>query len=608
MTFTSTTDTSMVFTSMADISTVFTSTTSMTLTSSTDIIPTENKEFNGTCLSSQTINAKYVVHSELQHLFREKSVSRKRRKILNEIYQTERTYFHHLTLLTTLFLDPIKVSMVLSSKVIDGIFSNIEAIHSVSANLLEQMDENGVLCALLKLAPYMKLYSLYANNFENAERLLTEWQNKSPDFARLLQFQENLEEMQNLRMRALLITPVQRVPRYRLLLCSLLEHTPTYDPDYLKLKEAYDEISKVATHINECIRQHENFQKMLAIQKSFSGDNAPKVLAPGRFFLKEGPVIKITDRGNSKERTLFLFSDILIVARKESSSLYQCRDIYPLVDCLIEQVMGNSQAGGNLFKIICKENSVLFCSQQEKQAWVSEIKNAINELHRNLSSLQRDPMLSIKYLQKEKRKPLTPLKISKNSSSNQISSRQKKHNQQNSFSTNDAKGLSFLHNHLHNSSMDIENHNLQSFNDSLFYRLHSNSEDRTELAANSNLFTEDEVFISTRLSSVTSANTRLNSLSSKSADSRKSSIGKINWSVTEPKPIECRPSIHSDDQHGKIGCSSVKRMLRQSQNKNIYSKKVLNEHKDASLPNAKNEIRELKETPNKLSPNSCVLM
>ncbi|XP_047134080.1 rho guanine nucleotide exchange factor 39 isoform X2 [Hydra vulgaris] len=526
MTFTSTTDTSMVFTSMADISTVFTSTTSMTLTSSTDIIPTENKEFNGTCLSSQTINAKYVVHSELQHLFREKSVSRKRRKILNEIYQTERTYFHHLTLLTTLFLDPIKVSMVLSSKVIDGIFSNIEAIHSVSANLLEQMDENGVLCALLKLAPYMKLYSLYANNFENAERLLTEWQNKSPDFARLLQFQENLEEMQNLRMRALLITPVQRVPRYRLLLCSLLEHTPTYDPDYLKLKEAYDEISKVATHINECIRQHENFQKMLAIQKSFSGDNAPKVLAPGRFFLKEGPVIKITDRGNSKERTLFLFSDILIVARKESSSLYQCRDIYPLVDCLIEQVMGNSQAGGNLFKIICKENSVLFCSQQEKQAWVSEIKNAINELHRNLSSLQRDPMLSIKYLQKEKRKPLTPLKV----------------------------------------------------------------------------------FISTRLSSVTSANTRLNSLSSKSADSRKSSIGKINWSVTEPKPIECRPSIHSDDQHGKIGCSSVKRMLRQSQNKNIYSKKVLNEHKDASLPNAKNEIRELKETPNKLSPNSCVLM
>ena len=63
--------------------------------------------------------------------------------------------------------------MVIPTKVVDGIFSNIEAIQSVSANLLEQMEEHGVLCALLKLAPYMKLYSLYANNFENAERLLT---------------------------------------------------------------------------------------------------------------------------------------------------------------------------------------------------------------------------------------------------------------------------------------------------------------------------------------------------------------------------------------------------------------------------------------------------
>ena len=49
--------------------------------------------------------------------------------------------------------------------------------------------------------------------------------------------------------------------------------------------EAVDQISKVALHINENIRQHENFQKMLSIQNSFSREDAPKLLSPGKFII-----------------------------------------------------------------------------------------------------------------------------------------------------------------------------------------------------------------------------------------------------------------------------------------------------------------------------------
>lgn len=41
------------------------------------------------------------------------------------------------------------------------------------------------------------------------------------------------------------------------------------------------EINKVAHHINENIRQRENFQKMLSIQNALTGEGAPKILAPG---------------------------------------------------------------------------------------------------------------------------------------------------------------------------------------------------------------------------------------------------------------------------------------------------------------------------------------
>ena len=53
--------------------------------------------------------------------------------------------------------------------------------------------------------------------------------------------------------------------------------------DLVVSSEATVEINKVAHHINENIRQRENFQKMLSIQNSLTGEGAPKILAPGTY-------------------------------------------------------------------------------------------------------------------------------------------------------------------------------------------------------------------------------------------------------------------------------------------------------------------------------------
>ena len=56
--------------------------------------------------------------------------------------------------------------------------------------------------------------------------------------------------------------------------------------------EAVQKVSDIATHINNHIKQHENFQKMLSIQKCFD-KSAPKILTPGREFIKEGILKKV---------------------------------------------------------------------------------------------------------------------------------------------------------------------------------------------------------------------------------------------------------------------------------------------------------------------------
>eukprot|EP00795_Rhopilema_esculentum_P011596 gene11595-21833_t len=305
-----------------------------------------------------------------------------------------------------MFLVPIKVGGLVPKAAIEAIFGNIEGICSVNIQLLELMEADDVATALYKLAPFMKLYSLYANNFERSNKTIEEQEKKNPDFVAFKELQENKDEMNGLKLRALLITPIQRIPRYKLLLDTLLEKTTPDHPDYQKLRDACAEVSKVATHINECLRLHENFNKMLSIQNSLVGDGAPRILAPDSAALIHSPprhlmniqillrILKVCERGGSKDRMFFLFNDILIYAKKESLSTYSCRGVFPLINCMIEQVMGGTRGpseGGALFKVICKGKTLLLysTSKQNARSWVRDIKNAISELHTNLASLRR---------------------------------------------------------------------------------------------------------------------------------------------------------------------------------------------------------------------------
>jgi hypothetical protein len=55
----------------------------------------------------------------------------------------------------------------------------------------------------------------------------------------------------------LLITPIQRIPRYNLLLSDLVKQTEDSHPDYTNLTAALQETLKVAEHLNERVRASE---------------------------------------------------------------------------------------------------------------------------------------------------------------------------------------------------------------------------------------------------------------------------------------------------------------------------------------------------------------
>lgn len=64
-----------------------------------------------------------------------------------------------------------------------------------------------------------------------------------------MQTQQQLPESLGHTLRSLLIMPVQRIPRYNLLLQELLKETPDSHPDFANLTDALDSMRKVAEHV-----------------------------------------------------------------------------------------------------------------------------------------------------------------------------------------------------------------------------------------------------------------------------------------------------------------------------------------------------------------------
>lgn len=75
----------------------------------------------------------------------------------------------------------------------------------------------------------------------------------------------------HLELGSLLICPVQRLPRYSLLLAELLRHTSHDSNDFPLLLQATEKIKDVTNFVNENKKNAENLQKILNVQNSIHG-------------------------------------------------------------------------------------------------------------------------------------------------------------------------------------------------------------------------------------------------------------------------------------------------------------------------------------------------
>ncbi len=196
--------------------------------------------------------------------------------VQQEIISTERSYCKNLKNLKG-FLDSLQQDKSIGGKkevqeFVRGFNKVLIPLLNMSEKMLSELerakDNKDFARIFTEYAPYLKLYSDYIKSYESIMNSLKELQkNNQEKFFKLEQALVEQSKISHTESNAPHasrgigglfshhILPVQRVPRYKLLLAELIKQTPETDSFREKLKQALNTVAESALQINETERQ-----------------------------------------------------------------------------------------------------------------------------------------------------------------------------------------------------------------------------------------------------------------------------------------------------------------------------------------------------------------
>ncbi|EGC31252.1 hypothetical protein DICPUDRAFT_156926 [Dictyostelium purpureum] len=273
---------------------------------------------------------------ESARLAQEASRAQKRTHIVQEIMQVEVNYVKNLLLIVRKFLQPLNQIAtskrpVVTAERIAQIFSTIENIQNHNAIfsdgltsrikrwLADNKKDHLIIGDIFqKIGGFMNDYSKYINNYNNSIKLYNETRKANPQFAAFIKKVESDPELNDKELENLLITPVQQLPRYIMLVQDLIRNTSEDHPDFKPLTEALEKIKHITTIINEKKRDAEDAFAMLQIHQTLHGKVPNNFVAPHRKFIREGAIHFGSSSGSfkDKEPIVFLFNDMVMMTIK----------------------------------------------------------------------------------------------------------------------------------------------------------------------------------------------------------------------------------------------------------------------------------------------------
>nr|XP_020465645.1 FERM, RhoGEF and pleckstrin domain-containing protein 2 isoform X1 [Monopterus albus]XP_020465647.1 FERM, RhoGEF and pleckstrin domain-containing protein 2 isoform X1 [Monopterus albus] len=314
--------------------------------------------------------------------------------IAKEILTTERTYLKDLEVITVWFRSAVIKDNAMPEGLMTLLFSNIDPIYEFHRGFLKELDQRLALwegrsnahvkgdyqrigdvmlrnmCALKEFSSYLQKHDEVLTELEKATKRLKKLEAVYKEF--------ELQKVCYLPLNTFLLKPIQRLMHYKLILERLCKHYSPEHRDHDDCKEALREVAEISIQLQSSLIRLENFQKLTELQRDLIG--IENLTAPGREFIREGCLFKLTKKG-LQQRMFFLFSDMLLYTSKgvTATNQFKVHGQLPLHGMIVEE-SENEWSVPHCFTIYSAQRTIVVAasSRVEMGKWIEDLNMAID--------------------------------------------------------------------------------------------------------------------------------------------------------------------------------------------------------------------------------------
>uniref|UniRef100_UPI00358E482C rho guanine nucleotide exchange factor 11-like n=1 Tax=Myxine glutinosa TaxID=7769 RepID=UPI00358E482C len=267
----------------------------------------------------------------------------KRQEVINELFQTEKKHLQNLKLLQDVFY--ARLQPVLNTNELRQIFMNLDQIVPIHETFNESMkkirEKNQVVHEIGKLVlDYFsgeegQTLTREAAEFCSMQSMALEAvraKQKESRFQQLMAEAECSPKCRRLQFKDFLLTEMQRLTKYPLLLQNMLKYTTVDHPDHDKLEQAGKCCRNILFHVNEAVREREYVQKLEDYQKKLDLSYLERSSNPlvsdfknldltQRKMIHEGQLTWKINKEKTLELHVLLLEDILVLTQKQDERL-----------------------------------------------------------------------------------------------------------------------------------------------------------------------------------------------------------------------------------------------------------------------------------------------
>lgn len=362
-----------------------------------------------------------------------------RTNIVRELHKTEQFYVKGLTNMLKVFVLPLRElalrggaqEQLISVDDLKVIFSNVDVLVNVNKKFLEDLTvaleswspTTKIAPVFLKVVPFLKVYSQYINNFNAALA-------KYEQCMKVKRFKKFVDDvMSTLAIMDLdslpsylstfatlsvsffflptngcgfvLVMPIQRIPRYQLLIQELLKKTAPDHPDYDDLQQALGKILQLAEEMNSSKRDSEQIGKVADVQRQLIFPEYSKrkraIVTALRRYVRETRVHEVFENNDrSPYNYLFMFNDCLLMTKaKKKGFLFHLFFYLKRINC-VEAEDPEGDPAKAAIKISSEQKQisliVVFATTEERDTWMKDIQTGqqLADQQRTLTSDDED--------------------------------------------------------------------------------------------------------------------------------------------------------------------------------------------------------------------------